>query len=66
MNVMLRETLSLVRSAGFTPAIDQRRHIHVRWRDGTGRAQRIIVPRSASDWRAERNHRNKLRKLLQQ
>jgi hypothetical protein len=62
MNPLLRETLSMVRSAGFTPAIDQRKHIHVRWTDSNGRKRRVVISRTPSD----RNAHKKNRKIVKQ
>ena len=64
MNMMLRETLSTIRQAGFQPQVLQRRHLHIVWIDAFGRKRRIVVSRSPSDWRAENNNRLTLRKLL--
>jgi hypothetical protein len=64
MNMMLRETLSTIRQAGFQPEVLQRRHLHIVWTDALGRKRRIVVSRSPSDWRAGNNHRRILHKLL--
>jgi hypothetical protein len=64
MNTILRETLMLVRSAGFTPAIHQRKHIHVCWTDSDGRKRRVVISRSPSDPNAFRANRKVLKQQL--
>jgi hypothetical protein len=64
MNTLLDETLSRVRSAGFKPTVDQRRHIHVHWTDHDGRKKRVVISRSPSDRNAFRNNRKILKRIL--
>jgi hypothetical protein len=61
---LLRETLAAVRAAGYTPTVEQRRHLHVIWRGADGYLRRVVISRSPSSARAVHENRAVLRRLL--
>jgi hypothetical protein len=63
-NLILRETLRVLRAAGFEPHIEQSRHIKLRIVDATGRTHLFVISRSPSDRRACHSHRALLRRFL--
>jgi hypothetical protein len=63
-NKLLNETLRAVRRAGFAPAVENRRHIHVVWRDDAGHRHRVVISRSPSDINAAHSNRGAVRRQL--
>jgi hypothetical protein len=61
---LLRDTLKIIRAAGFAPTVKQRRHLHVIWRGADGDIRRVVISRTPSDARAIHKNRAVLRRLL--
>jgi len=63
-NGLVRDALSMLEQRGFVPVVGTRgKHFKIRWVDGN-RTFTLIVSRSASDWRAQRQSRAVLQRLL--
>ena len=61
---ILRETLQVLRAAGFEPHIEQGRHIKLSVVDANGRTHLFVISRSPSDRRTCHHHRALLRRFL--
>jgi hypothetical protein len=62
-NELVRQAVQVLTAHGFTPAVEQGRHIKIRWFDGE-RRQQLIVSRSSSDHRALLNSLSTLRRII--
>ena len=64
-NPCLAEVLRALDSAGVAPIVWRGgKHVRVRWRNRQGEWRSYTVPLSPSDWRAVRNTRADLRRIL--
>jgi hypothetical protein len=61
-NEVLSQAIRMLTEHGFTPVIEQGRHIKVRWFDGERR--QIVMSRSSSDHRAPLNSRAHLSRII--
>jgi hypothetical protein len=62
-NAMVDEAVTLLIERGFKPVIKQGRHYKVQWMDN-GNRRMLVIARSPSDFRAVRNNRAVLRRLI--
>jgi hypothetical protein len=62
-NELVSQAIRILTEHGFTPVVEQGRHIKVGWFDGE-RWQELIVPRTPSDHRALLNSRSHLRRII--
>jgi hypothetical protein len=66
MNQILDETLATLDAAGIKPDVRHGKHIKVTWHDAAGRRRILVISISPSDYRALRQNRALLRRLLNQ
>lgn len=64
MNNILDSTLIALKDRGIVPEVVEGKHIKVRWAVNGGETRTLVVPRSASDFRAARNSKAELARLL--
>jgi hypothetical protein len=58
------EAIKMIRAAGFKPHVTRNRHVKIGWLDECGQSQLLVIAFSPSDWRARRQSRAMLRRLL--
>jgi hypothetical protein len=63
-NELLDEAIEMIRAAGFEPRIFRNHHWKISWVDRFGRRQCLVVASSPGDWRARRQSRATVRRLL--
>ena len=62
--LLVEDTLALLRQHGLTGWVEQGTHFKIRFNNRFGRKCLLVVARSPSDWRAFKQNRGELRRLM--